>query len=190
MRTTSLPKQLQQNIYHWSGKWNSLVRPKNTSRGGPFSLLLPYYHRKNIEENCKGNKKTYSGSWLCDKLLGVKSQDNIDRIKRERAQYMTTKTLNYINFLEDYEQYPGVQCSQDPANLMYQHPASSTVESMNQVNKPAWDRTAVDVMLSMKLVVDLETRQFNASKGMAHSWTETWTPHDNKLQCEILGNID
>ena len=44
---------------------------------------------------------------------------------------------------------------------------------MNQANKPARDRTAVDLMQSMKLIVDLETRRFNEKKEMAHGWSDT-----------------
>ncbi len=54
--------------------------------------------------------------------------------------------------------YPGARCSQDPDNIfMYRRSASSAVESMNQANKPARDKTAVDVMQSMELIVDLES---------------------------------
>ncbi len=51
---------------------------------------------------------------------------------------------------------------------MYGRTASSSVESMNHANKPARDRTAVDIMQSMKLIVELETGRFNAKKEMAH----------------------
>jgi hypothetical protein len=36
---------------------------------------------------------------------------------------------------------------------------------MNQANKPAWDRTAADVMQSMKLILDLESRRFDQEEN-------------------------
>jgi hypothetical protein len=149
-----------------------------------------YHRRKNIEKYCKGGKKAYSGSWLYDKLLGARTKDEVEKIKRETAQSMSDKTLNYINSLEDHEQYPGARCSQAENIYMYGRSASSSVESMNHANKPARDRTAVDVMQSMKLIVDLETGRFNEKKKMAHDWTDTLTPYGNKLRDEIFANVD
>jgi hypothetical protein len=47
---------------------------------------------------------------------------------------------------------------------------------MNQANKPARDRTAADVMQSMKLILDLESQRFDQKKKMAHDWTDTLPP--------------
>ena len=44
----------------------------------------------------------YSGSWLYDRLLGARKKDDIDKIKSETAIYMNTKTLNYVNALNDH----------------------------------------------------------------------------------------
>jgi hypothetical protein len=149
-----------------------------------------YHRRKNIEKYCKGGKKMYSGLWLYDRLLGARKKDDIDKIKSETAIYMNTKTLNYVNALNDHEQFPGARCSQAENIYMYGRTASSSVESMNQANKPARDRTAVDLMQSMKLIVDLETRRFNEKKEMAHGWPDTLTPHGNKLRDEIFSKVD
>jgi hypothetical protein len=120
-----------------------------------------YHRKKNIQKYLKGGKKTYLGMWLYEKLSGAKTTADIERIKADSAPFMSNKALNYLNSLEDCEQYPGARCSKDPDNIfMYQRSASSAVESMNQANKPARDRTAVDVMQSMKLIVDLESRRF------------------------------
>ena len=61
---------------------------------------------------------------------------------------------------------------------------------MNQANKPARDRTAADVMQSMKLILDLESRRFGQKKKTAHDWTDTLTPYGNKLKDEIFANVD
>ncbi len=73
-----------------------------------------YHRRKNIEKYCKGGKKAYSGSWLYDKLLGARTNNDIEQFKMmESAQFMSDKTLKY----KDHEQFPGARCSQDPANI-------------------------------------------------------------------------
>jgi hypothetical protein len=78
---------------------------------------------------------------------------------------MSDNTLNYINLLQAEEQFPRARCSQDPENIfMYGRSASSSVESMNQANKSARDRTAADVMQSIKLILDLESRWFDQTR--------------------------
>ena len=150
-----------------------------------------YHRRKNIEKYCKGGKKAYSGSWLYDKLLNARTKEEVERIKMTCATSMSDKTLKYVNSLQDEEQFPGARCSQDPENVfMYGRTASSSVESMNQANKPARDRTAVDVMQSMKLILDLESRRFDQKKKMAHEWTDVLTPYGNKLRDEIFAAVD
>ncbi len=47
---------------------------------------------------------------------------------------------------------------------MYRRSASSSVESMNRAIKAARDRTAVDVVQSMKLLIDLKTKRFNEKR--------------------------
>lgn len=150
-----------------------------------------YHRRKNIEKYCKGGKKAYSGSWLYDKLLNARTKEEVERTKMTCATSMSDKTLKYINSLQDEEQFPGARCSQDPENVfMYGRTASSSVESMNHANKPARDRTAVDVMQSMKLILDLESGRFDQKKKMAHEWTDVLTPYGNKLRDEIFAGVD
>jgi len=106
------------------------------------------------------------------------------------ATSMSDKTLKYVNSLQDEEQFPGARCSQDPENVfMYGRTASSSVESMNQANKPARDRTAVDVMQSMKLILDLESRRFDQKKKMAHEWTDVLTPYGNMWESMMIGGL-
>jgi hypothetical protein len=61
---------------------------------------------------------------------------------------------------------------------------------MNQANKPARDRTAVDVMQSMKLILDLECRRYKEHKEEAHSWAEFLTPYGIKLKDEMFAGVN
>ena len=61
---------------------------------------------------------------------------------------------------------------------------------MNHANKPARDRTAVDVMQSMKLILDLESGRFDQKQKMAHELTDVLTPYGNNLRDEIFAGVD
>jgi hypothetical protein len=95
------------------------------------------------------------------------------------AQFMSDKALKYLTSLSDNEQYPAarVDVGRDKDIYMYRRSVSLSVESMNRANKAAKDRTAVDVVQSMKLLIDLETSRFNEKKEIAWNWTEELTPH-------------
>ena len=88
-------------------------------------------------------------------------------------------------------QFPGARCHQykDHNIYIYGRTASSSVEAMNHANKPARDRTAVDLMQSMKLIVDLETGRYNDKKEKAHSWADFLTPYGIKLRDEIFASV-
>ena len=80
---------------------------------------------------------------------------------------MYIKVLKYLNTLEDDQQYPGARCDHDPGETkgyMYLHEASLSVESMNNANKPARARTAVDVVCSTHLLVDMCSNRYQAKK--------------------------
>ena len=151
-----------------------------------------YHRRKNILTYCKGGTKPYSATWLYDKLMFAKTKAEIEHIKKESAPFMSDRVLNYVNNLPDDEQYPAarVDVSGNYDIYMYQRSASSSVESMNRANKAARDRTAVDVVQSMKLLIDLETNRFNEKKEMVWNWTEELTPHGIKLRDDVFAKVD
>ena len=152
-----------------------------------------YHRRKNILKYCKGGQKIYSGCWLYDKLLGAKTTKDIEKIKLEAAPNVTDRVNKYINeSINDHEQFPGARCHQynDRHIYMYGRTASSSVEAMNQANKPARMRTAVDLMQSMKLIVDLECRRYNEHKEEAHSCDAFLTPYGNKLKDDIFAGVN
>ena len=156
-------------------------------------LFLCSYHRaKNIEKYCKGGRKEGSACWYYNKLLGARTASDVEQIQMDCATKVSQKVFNYVNALNNHEQYPGARCHQHEGQLIYMYgrTASSSAESMNRANKPARDRTAVDLMQSMKLIVKLETRRFNAKKAMAREWNNVLTPHGNKLRDEIFKNVN
>ena len=72
---------------------------------------------------------------------------------------MSDRVLKYLATVEDDVQYPACRVAKTEHKevYMYMRTASSSVESMNGANKAARDKTAVDVVQAVKLLIDLET---------------------------------
>jgi len=106
---------------------------------------------------------------------------------------MDIKTLKYLNTLPDDQQYPGARCDRDDGDTqvyMYMHEASSSVESMNKANKPARAKTAVDVVCSTHLLVEMCSIRYHAKNEEAWKWEDTLTPKGNKLRDAAFENIN
>jgi hypothetical protein len=124
------------------------------------------YHRcQNIIKFVKGGSQKYSCLWLYNKLMKAKTTCEIEQIKQKHAPFVSDKALKYLNALEDAAQYPAVRVAFDYSRIiMYQHSASSAVESMNRANKAARDRTAVDVVCATKLLLSLSAKRYQEKK--------------------------
>ena len=59
---------------------------------------------------------------------------------------MHVKDAQYLNNLEDAEQYPVARCAQGPGIHMYHRSTSAAVESMNAANHKMRSKTAVDLL--------------------------------------------
>jgi len=106
---------------------------------------------------------------------------------------MEIKALKYLKTLEDDQQYPGARCDRDPGETkvyMYLHEASLSVESMNKANKPARARTAVDVVCSTHLLVDMCSNRYQAKKKEAWRWEDTLTPYGIKLREKAFKDVN
>jgi hypothetical protein len=73
---------------------------------------------------------------------------------------------------------------------MYQHSASSAVESMDQANKAARDKTAVDVVCATKLLLSMSAKRYHEKKEMAWKWQGHLTPYGEALQDAVFENIN
>jgi hypothetical protein len=59
---------------------------------------------------------------------------------------MTAQQMKYLNSVPYAAQYPAARCAMGGNVVLYDHEASSGVESMNRANKPARERAAADVV--------------------------------------------
>ncbi len=73
---------------------------------------------------------------------------------------------------------------------MYQCSASSAVESINQANKAARDRTAVDVVCATNLLLSMSAKRYHEKKEMAWKWQGHLTPYGEALRDAVFENIN
>ena len=82
-------------------------------------------------------------------------------------EMMHVKGAQYLNSLEDAEQYPVVRCAQGPGIYMYHKSTSSVVESMNAANCKMHSKTAVDLLNACILLMKLECKRFSEQRAKA-----------------------
>jgi hypothetical protein len=73
---------------------------------------------------------------------------------------------------------------------MYQHSASSAMESMNQANRVARDRTMVDVVCATKLLLSLSSKRYHEKREMTWKLSVHLTPYGEALQDAAFENIN
>ena len=126
-----------------------------------------WHREQNINKVCKGGSQTHSGAWLFRKLVAAKTMASLEKIKHDSAPHMSTNVLNYLNKVEDSEQYPVARCDQGDDIYMNDRKASSSCESMN-----IWRGNVISLMLpswDLGLVaVPVESRK--SSGGPAIIW--------------------
>jgi len=61
---------------------------------------------------------------------------------------------------------------------------------MNHAIKAARERTAVDVVNAVILLLQLETKQYCQNTDSAWTWTETLTPHGKSLCKDTFQKVD
>ena len=98
--------------------------------------------------------------WLYNLLLNAKTPAAIDKNRFEHAQEMQQNALRFLSSIPDTQQFPAAQCAMRDDICMYQCTASSAIDSMNQAKERVWNRTAVDPINSLILLIKLEAMQF------------------------------
>jgi hypothetical protein len=114
--------------------------------------------------------------------MKAKTICEIEQIKNKHAPLANDKALKYLNAVNDAAQYPGARVAVDYSRLiMYQRSASSAMESMNQANKAARDRTVVDVVCDTKLLLSMSAKRYHEKKEIVWKWQGHLTPYSEVL---------
>ncbi len=139
-----------------------------------------FHHRQNIIKKRGGGKGCTPLTALCMYNL-LSSCNLVKQLENNKIKYYgkTHPTnLHYLTKLPDRSQYPAVRCAMVDNICMFSKLASSGVESMNKANQLARQRTAVDILNAVILLIKLEGERFNWHKQKA------WEM-DNQLLTEL-----
>ncbi len=140
---------------------------------------------------CQGRHSEILLLVVYNKLMKANIPCEIEQIKHKRAPFVNDKALKYLNVFDNTAQYPGARVDVDFGRIiMYQHSASPAVESMNQANKAARDRSGVDVVRATKLFLSLSSKRYHEKKEMAWKWQGHLTPYGETLQDAAFENIN
>ena len=121
-----------------------------------FQFHCLYHRAANILLNCKGGKLKHSTHWLYCNLVNCGSVETLNRIKEKYSGELSAKQLQYLNEPDNEQKYPAARCAMGDNIFLYDHEASCGVESMNQANKLARERAAVNVVNAIMLLVQME----------------------------------
>ena len=146
------------------------------------------FHRcENIKKFVKGGTGRFSCWWFYNLLLKCKLPTTLTSLRFEHSGEIQDNALRFINSIHDHQQFPAARCALHPDACMFQRTSSSSVESMNRANSSIRDRTAVDPINSLILLLDLEGKRYNAHCDNAWSCTDILTPYGKKL---LVGAFD
>ncbi len=115
------------------GQKNAIAR--QPQRVGHF--ICSWHCHQNIIKRCGGgsSKTQYSVLWMYNKLMRCRNPAKIKYMRTMFVKHMSAKDIQYLNSINDEEQYPGARCAMvDEGIYMYQQSVSSAVESMNAAN--------------------------------------------------------
>ena len=176
---------------NWSKFW-SFVKKIHPSIDGPTKTILTdqdkgsivsvanifqhavqfhcsFHRRQNIIKTCGGGKgKTpLSALWMFNLLCSANSIKQIADYKAQYLHNMQPSDSHYLEKLPDKRQYPAARCAMGDNIYMYSKSASSGVESMNWANNLARERTAVDCLNAILIILKLEGKRFDLFKQEA-----------------------
>lgn len=121
-----------------------------------FQFHCSYHRAANILLSCKGGKTKYSPHWLFRTLVNCGSVATLNRFREKYSGKLKAEQLRILNDPDDEQQYPAARCAMGENIFLYDHEASCGVESMNQANKAARERAAVDVVNAIMLLLQME----------------------------------
>jgi hypothetical protein len=137
-----------------------------------------FHRRQNITKMCGGGggKQPNSALWMYNKLMKCRNVHQLQYNKEKHFVNMTNKDINYLNGLDDHEQYPAARCAMRNDVYMYNRSSSGVVESMNGANKDMRARTAVDLLNATILLTKLEVNRFYKMKKEVWGGSSVLTP--------------
>jgi len=156
-------------------------------------FMCSFHRRQNILKTCGGGKKglvPYSAMWVFNILHACNSINQLNRCKEKYYDKMHPTDIHYLQSLPDECQYPAARCAMGDGISMYSKSASSGVESMNNANSPVHQRTAVDILVAVMLLLDLEGERFRRYKELAWEREDQLTDKGMRLMEECFEGVE
>ena len=150
-----------------------------------------FHRRQNIVKTLGGGKGSapLTGLWLYNLLTGCHSMAQLEKTKAKYYPDMSPTALHYLQKVDDRHQYPAARCAMGENICMYGKSASSGVESMNRANSIARERTAVDVLNAVILLIKLEGSRFDFYQQKAWNRDEYLTNRGMDLMEEAFRDV-
>ena len=154
-------------------------------------FMCSFHRRQNIVKSCGGGKGKipYSALWVYNMLSSCHNLERLERLKEKYYPHMHPTDAYYLQKLPDNVQYPAARCAMDDDICMYGKSASSGVELMNNANQVARQKTTVDVLNAVILLLKLEAERFGFYQCQAWEREEILTDKGMRLMEECFDGV-
>ena len=124
-------------------------------------FMCSFHCRQNIISTCGGGKRNipHTALWMFNQLVACNSMEELE-LKKKHYKELHPTDHHYLTKLPDECQCPAARCAMGDNICMFGKSASSGVEAMNCANKLAWQKTAVDVLNGVILLMKLKAERF------------------------------
>ncbi len=127
------------------------------------NFFCSFHRRQNILQHVKGGKGEYGCHWFYNLLVGCGSIAMIDCKRYDLSEFIDEKALCCLVLVNDYQQFSAAHVKFGLDHrvevCMFQRSSASTAASMNAAHNGVRDRTAVDPINSLLLLLKLEARR-------------------------------
>lgn len=146
-----------------------------------FNFHCSYHRLQNIALRCKGGRGKHSPQYVFKELLGCNNVWDLAGVRYKYNLSLSNTAKEYMYKLHDKVQFPSARCDMGPNIFLYDHEASSGVESMNNANKAVHNYAAVDPVNSIILLLSLESKRYKTKQAAAWKWETLLTPKGEEI---------
>jgi hypothetical protein len=141
------------------------------------------FHRlDNVIKKCKGGKTKHSSPhWIVKTLIGCNNVATLNYKKEKLYAGLPDDMVRYFDSVADEAQFPAARCAMGKNIFLYDHEASSGVESMNNASKTARQMAAVDPTNSVLLILQQESVRYQKWHKAVWKWDTSLTPKGETL---------
>jgi hypothetical protein len=123
------------------------------------------------------------GHCLCNSMAEMQQK------KEKHYEKLHLTDLHYLTKLADECQYPAARCAMVDNICMFGKSVSSGVESMNNANQLVHQKTAVNVLNGVILLLKLEAERFEWYNQVSWEWEDILTDKGLKLMEECFTDV-